>query len=448
MKIKRQPYDPGPAAWREILPQGPKYPQLDKTLSADWLIIGAGFAGLAAARRLKELQPQDNIVILEARELAEGPAGRNSGFMIDLPHNLSAKDYVGETNADVIQTKMNRYAIDFAETISEEYKFHPETFVKSGKINAAASAKGMKHNLDYASHLKSLNEAYELLDAKQMQAICGSEYYQGGLYTAGTAIIQPALFVQDFAANLVADGISLFENSVAIEFSKQGQDWQVKTAKGMVNTPKVILAVNGHVESFGYFKRRLVHIYLYASMTRALSGRELKALGGVQSWGFTPADAMGTTVRKISGIGGERIIIRNQMTYNPDLTVEKSKLGKFASVHDQSFAARFPQLKGVDMEYRWGGALCLSRNGSPAFGEVEDGVYSACCQNGLGTVQGTLAGVLAAELAIGQSTENSSEFLSQMMAQPAPSRLPPEPIAAIGANLVMRWGEFKAGREL
>ncbi|MCA9772984.1 MAG: FAD-dependent oxidoreductase, partial [Myxococcales bacterium] len=49
-------------------------------------IIGAGFAGLAAARRLAQLRPQDTVVILEARAVAEGPAGRNSGFMIDLPH--------------------------------------------------------------------------------------------------------------------------------------------------------------------------------------------------------------------------------------------------------------------------------------------------------------------------------------------------------------------------
>ena len=96
------------------------------------------------------------------------------------------------------------------------------------------------------------------------------------------------------------------------------------------------------------------------------------------------------------------------------------------------------------MDYRWGGSLCLSRNGSPAFGEVEQGVYSACCQNGLGTVQGTLAGILAADLATGYN----SDFLTQMLAEPLPSKLPPEPFAAIGANAVMRWGEFKAGRDL
>jgi len=101
-------------------------------------------------------------------------------------------------------------------------------------------------------------------------------------------------------------------------------------------------------------------------------------------------------------------------------------------------------LKDVTMDYTWGGALCLSRNNVPAFGEIDEGLYSACCQNGLGTVQGTLAGILTAE----QASGIESEFLDQTLALPQPSRLPPEPLATIGANIVTKWGEMKAGKEL
>ena len=58
-------------------------------MNADYLIIGGGFAGLSAARRLNQLEPTAKIVVLEACDIGEGPAGRNSGFMIDLPHNLA-----------------------------------------------------------------------------------------------------------------------------------------------------------------------------------------------------------------------------------------------------------------------------------------------------------------------------------------------------------------------
>ena len=74
----------------------------------------------------------------------------------------------------------------------------------------------------------------------------------------------------------------------------------------------MILAVNGHAESFGYFERRLMHVFTYASMTRALTVDEVARLGGAPIWGATPADPMGTTVRRISGVGGDRIVIRNR----------------------------------------------------------------------------------------------------------------------------------------
>ena len=43
--------DPGPAAWNSLLPPQVFYPQLEGAEQADVLIIGAGFAGLTAARR-------------------------------------------------------------------------------------------------------------------------------------------------------------------------------------------------------------------------------------------------------------------------------------------------------------------------------------------------------------------------------------------------------------
>lgn len=101
-------------------------------------------------------------------------------------------------------------------------------------------------------------------------------------------------------------------------------------------------------------------------------------------------------------------------------------------------------LAGVEMDYRWGGLLCLSWNSVPAFGEIEPGLFSACCQNGLGTAMGTLSGKLVAELIAGIP----SQSLLNMQSHPDPRKLPPEPFLSLGANATMRWGEAKAGREL
>ena len=444
IEVKKQPTDPGPAAWNLLLDEADPFPSLEGEETADFVVIGAGFAGLAAARRLNQLQPEAKITLLEARRVAEGPAGRNSGFMIDIPHKLDSKDYASSIESDLQRLAMNREAIEFSRAAALEYDMPEEAFVMSGKINAAASSRGAANNQNYAEHLSDLNEEFELLDAQSMQEICGSSYYQSGLFTAGTAMIQPALFVRSLATGLSNQGITILENSPVTSINRQGTDWTVRTPGGQISAGKVILAVNGHVESFGYYSRRLMHIYLYASMTRALSDEEIAALGGHQIWGVTPADPLGTTVRKISGLGGTRIIIRNRFTWAPGRSVGDEKIAQMAPVHDRSFLARFPQLKHVPMEHRWGGLLCLSRNGSTAFGELDSNLYSACCQNGLGTVMGTLSGKVAAELAC----NSNSPTIEKMLAQEHPIRLPPEPFASIGANAFMRWSEFRAGREL
>lgn len=444
IRVSHQARDPGPPAWDAILPPAPAYPALDDSVVADWLVIGAGFAGLAAARRLRQLHPKGSIVVLEARRIAEGPTGRNSGFMIDLPHNLASDDYAGALEADRIQTAMNRSAISFARDAADEYGMAGEAFVVSGKTNAAASAKGMRHNLAYAKHLGTLGETHELLDDRQMREICGSDYYCSGLYTPGTAMLQPALFARGMAAGLAAQSVQVFENSPVVELERSAGAWTAKAGTGSVQSPKVILAVNGHVESFGFFKQRLMHVCLYASMTRPLSEDEQRKLGGERLWAFTPADPMGTTARKIAGTGGTRIVVRNRFTWNPARSADKARLTTFGRAHEKTFRARFAMLDRVEMEHSWGGLLCLSRNNVAAFGEVDEGLFSACCQNGLGAAKGTLSGVLAAE----QASGNVTDHLRYMLAQPQPSRLPPEPVASIGANAVMRWGEFKAGAEL
>ncbi|MGI9366893.1 MAG: NAD(P)/FAD-dependent oxidoreductase [Rhizobiaceae bacterium] len=442
--VQRFPSNPGPAAWDCLLPPRKPQPVLNDSKTADFAVIGAGFAGLSAARRLLQLNPGSKIVVLEAQTVANGPAGRNSGFMIDLPHNLGSTNYAGDDTLDQLRTNLNREAISFAQEAALEYKMGNEAFAPSGKINSAATAKGVLKNRAYAQHLTRLNEDHEMLDQQQMKDVCGSDYYLQGLYTPGTVLIQPALYVRHLADGLVNQGVDLFENTPVTAFAKTTSGWDIKVPGATLSAGTMVLTVNGHVESFGFFKRRLMHIYLYASMTRAMSVEEAKQLGGYQNWAFTPSDPLGTTVRKISGTGGTRIIVRNRFTWAPDRHVSDARLASIAPAQDRSFRNRFPSLDGLPMEYRWGGLLCLSRNSSPAFGELDTNLYSACCQNGLGTVAGTLSGKLAAEIASGIA--NSSTRAMQDL--PLPEKLPPEPFSSLGANAYMRWAEFNAGREL
>lgn len=443
MKVARLPVDPGPAGWNRLLPQADPPVPLEDKITADWLVIGAGFAGLAAAHRLAKQAPGDRIVVLDAVRVGDGPAGRNSGFMIDLPHDLTSDDYGGALDADLSQTQDNRNGIDHAREMVAEFGLGEEAFFLSGKINGAVTAKGMAHNESFARHLAAMNEPHEIYDAAQMRDITGIGYYQSGLFTPGTATIQPAMFVRGVAAGLRSNRVAIHELSPVTSLERKSH-WTATTPKGQVIAPRVIMAVNGHLNSFGYLPGRLMHVFTYASMTRALNAEEVTRLGGQRRWGLTPADPMGTTVRRISGTGGERIVIRNRFTFDPSLEVSPARIDRVARDHDRAFAARFPMLSDVGIEYRWGGRLCLSRNNVQVIGELDQNLFSACCQNGLGIAKGTLAGGLAAELALGKT----SAALERALAAGTPTRLPPEPFARIGANLHLKLQERRAGREL
>jgi glycine/D-amino acid oxidase-like deaminating enzyme len=446
IRVDLKPADLGRSGWDAILPGREPQAPLERDIDCDYLVVGAGFAGLSAAWRLRQLDAQARIVILEAHQVASGPAGRNSGFMIDLPHALASGSYGGDDSEDRRNIRMSRAAIAFAGKIARECGFPDEAFDPCGKVNAAASRVGTAHNSAYARHLEALGEPFELLDAGAMQRECGSDYYQGGLRTPGTAMIQPALYVRCLADAVQSQAkCELFENSAVQQLSRNGERWIAQTERGSVSAARVILAVNGLIETFGFYQQRLMHINLYASMTRALDASEIDALGGERRFGFTPSDPIGSTLRRIDGSGGTRLVIRNRCTYEASLTLPANRLASIAEDHLRTFYARYPMLQQVEMEYCWSGRLCLSRNEVWALGELQPGLYSACCQNGLGTTQGTVAGIVAAEMA---SDGCQQSLVPDYQPQALPQRLFPEPLMTLGARNVIRFREWRAGREL
>jgi glycine/D-amino acid oxidase-like deaminating enzyme len=433
----------GPAAWNAILPAQAAAHPLDGDASADIAVIGAGFAGLSAARRLTQLVPDARIVLLEAGRVAEGAAGRNSGFMIDLPHELTSEDYAG-TGDDRTMIALNRMAQKFGRAAVEEYGIDPAFFDPSGKVNGAASAAAHAHNESYARHLASLNEPSEMLDAQAMRELTGSPHYRSGLYTPGTVMLQPAGYVRGLAAGLRREGVAIHEQSPVTGFTRQGDTWRVETPKGRLSAGKVILTVNGHLESFGIARGRLMQVFLFATMTPDLDADTLGCLGGRPRWGVTPSDPMGTTMRRIdTAQGGNRIVTRTCAVLRPGMRATEADMARAARVMQRKFDQRFPQLAGMRMEHAWAGHLCLSLNGVSVMREIEPGLYSACVQNGLGTARGTLTGMAAAELACDTTSAITRHFTDQA----EPKRLPPQPFREIGANAVLRWKEWRAGDE-
>ena len=439
---RRLPQQNGPAAWDAILGPRAAHAPFQGAEKADFVIVGGGFAGLSAARRLTQLAPSARIAVVEAGQIGQGAAGRNSGFMIDLPHELTSDNYAGaDTSLDHRTIALNRAAIGFAAEAVAEYGISPEFFRRDGKVNGAASETAHAQNLSYAKHLGGLGEPHEMLDRQAMETLTGSTHYRSGLYTPGTVMLQPAGYVRGLAEGLARQGVRFYENSPVTALDRQGSAWRVRTTGGALSAGQVILATNGHLESFGFMRGRLMHVFLFACMTKEL---DPATVGGAPCWGITPSDPMGTTVRRISTAqGGNRIVTRTIATMQPEMTTTPRQLAKATAVMQRKFDQRFPKLKGTAMEYAWAGHLCLSTNHVSVTGALDDNLYAACVQNGLGTARGTLTGICAAEQAIGHQSPITEFFATEAQ----PKRLPPEPFAHLGANMFIRWKEWHAKEE-
>ena len=73
MRISRLPEVDRTNGWSASLAQRQAKPALQGERTADWVVLGAGYAGLAAARRLAENYPDNHIVLIEPAQQGKMP---------------------------------------------------------------------------------------------------------------------------------------------------------------------------------------------------------------------------------------------------------------------------------------------------------------------------------------------------------------------------------------
>lgn len=413
-----------------MLPARTPRPSLIHDLTVDYAVIGAGYTGLATARRLHELESQASVAILEASEVGEGSSGRNSGFTTSevLPRNATANSAA----AAMQQTVLMRAAIKWLKDILDDGNTDCD-MQKPGAIRAAATEAGeatLRNVLDVAR----INDIkHKVLSREDMLDRTGSDYYRFGLYLHDTYLLQPAALIRGLADTL-PNPLALYENTPVQMLERGKNEWLLHTPEGIVRARKVVLGNNGFIPKLGYLKSRMATIYTYAAITRALTPSEQSHAGKSRAWGLLPPHRLGTTLRRI---GRDRLMVRSLYAHEKGIEHEEA-VGK---LHDR-FARRWPKLSHVDFEYVWSGATALTMNGAPCWGKLDDGLYASGGCNGSGIAKGTMLGLHLAELIM--NVGDSSRIPSVMGTA---SIIAPEPFRSIGFKLISAVESRKAGRE-
>ena len=436
--IDRLPCDDATNGWSALLPARPPRAPLQGDREADWVIVGAGYAGLAAARQLAMRQPGASIAVIEAGVVGENASGRNSGFAIDLPHSSSPSDAAVAQGHSVI--RINRFAVDALDGLVAEHGIACD-WQKRGRYHVAVTDAVAGESLKaYARNLDAWGEPYEYLERGALQQRLGTEYYAAAVYTPGTHLMNPAALVRGLADSLPPQ-VSLYENSPVIEAELNGAAPHVRTARGHIRARKVILTVNAFSQSFGVFRERQVPVLLFASLTHPLTAAQRASLGSDTSWGVTPAHGVAGSTLRLTHDG--RLMIRQGFEYSPTLRTTEARRAKARAMNLELLRRRFPQLGEIGLEHFWMGWLAVSQNHAPAFGRIADNAYAASCCNGSGIVRHTAAGMLIAELAMGEKNPLIDDFLVEGTA----NYIPPRPLRDVGVGLTLMWDMWRGRAE-
>ncbi|WP_394199614.1 NAD(P)/FAD-dependent oxidoreductase [Litoreibacter albidus] len=414
----------------------------DRVTLFDWTVVGAGFTGLAAARRLAELNPNDTVALIDAKPVGWGASGRNSGFIIDLPHKFD----LDSDDADRLSAimRLNSQAITDLEghvkATGIECGWSPV-----GKLQGAVRERGTGKMRTFVKALEKIGQPYTKLDRAQVAQIIGTDYYAGAIHTPGCVLMNPVRLTRGLARSLPKN-VTLFDGCPVVRFERESRGFGLTLrSRGTtleISTSSVLMCTNAFTPEFGLLKNRIVPVITFASMTRPLSDSEMEAYGGQLDWGLTPADPGGTTLRMTQD---RRLLVRNQYDYAGHYGVQDRSLEGVRQKHRGAFDKRYPQLKKVPFDSTWGGVCGLSRNHVSYFGEIESDVWNSSCHNGVGVARGTISGRLLAEAASGQS----SPMLQDMFAvSNTPSLNPPDPFLGLGVRARLKLAAWESKEEI
>ncbi|MGK0149663.1 NAD(P)/FAD-dependent oxidoreductase [Pseudomonas putida] len=405
----------------------------------DYIVVGAGFAGIMAASRLAENSPGAAIAVFDAVQVGMGDSGRNAGFMIDVPH-VTVGDPKVDADHHKWRLRLNKVVIDRMRSIKEQHNLQVD-WNECGKYLGAREQKCFPALDNLARFLEGIGSPSTLLDREQSKAALGTDYYLKTLFTPGTILINPAEVVRGIATTL-PDNVQIHEKTAVVEVS-DGMSPSVRLANGkVVRAKKIILTVSAFINHFGIQESgRMFGINSFGAFTRVLSDAELEQFKGIDAWGCTAAHPAGSTVRFTST---KRIFVRNGFTFSTHQCTSPQRVHYARKQLRRAFEARFPALSHVNFEYVHGGMIPLTRNTQSLFGSVGQNVFAGTVGDGLGLTRSSMLGHYLADMVCGVD----SEELRYMARTNRPSWCPPEPFLTAGATAKLAYEEFTAGEEI
>ncbi|WP_108260162.1 NAD(P)/FAD-dependent oxidoreductase [Mangrovicoccus ximenensis] len=374
----------------------------------DVVVIGGGFTGLNAARKLAK--EGVSVALLEAAHVGAGGSGRNGGHLNNgVAHGYaSAKAHLGAERAHALYRAYDR-SIDMIEALVAEEGIDCN-FRRCGKLKLASKAShadGLKANIELIA--REVDPETGWIPREGLEAEVGGGGFHGGALYRKTAMMHMGRYVHGLAEAAARHGAKIWEDAPVTAREKTGSGWKVTTPKGSIEADRVIAATGAYGGSvkgapFGYFRRRIISVGSFIIATRPLNEAEIAAT--------VPGNRTYVTSLNIG----------NYFRLTPDNRLIFGGRARFSAVSDQksdaksgeilraSLARTFPHLADVGIDYCWGGLVGMTQDRYPRAGEA-DGMIYGMGYSGHGAQMSTLIGQSLADLAMGRTDTNPLQGL-------------------------------------
>lgn len=365
----------------------------------DVAVVGGGFAGLSAARRLA--QGGASVVVLEAASVGFGASGRNGGHLNNgVAHGWeAAKQRLGEDRARALYRAYDA-SIETIEQIAREENIDC-AFRRAGKLKLASKPEhvaGIAKNFE-ALH-REIDPDTELLSRADLAQEIGSDAFHGALLLKKSAMMHMGRFAAGLAEAAVRHGARIYENAAVTGRRVENGSHVLTTARGQVSARETFLATGAYTTpNFGWFRRRIVPVGSFILATRPLTEAEAASV--------MPGNR--TCVTSLN--------IGNYFRLSPDRRLLWGGRARFTATSDHrsdeksgailrtSLARTFPQLRNIEIDYCWGGLVDMTQDRFPRAGR-QDGVWYAMGFSGHGAQLAPQMGLLIADAILGREDRN------------------------------------------
>jgi glycine/D-amino acid oxidase-like deaminating enzyme len=373
----------------------PQSSHSDEQARVDVLVVGGGYTGLAAARRLATSGA--SVLVLDREAIGWGASSRNggqvlTGLKLD-PATLVGR--YGEARARRLFDAGND-AIAHLETVINDERIACG-FERRGHVQAASKASHFDaFRAEQSLLARVFNHRVDLVSRDRQRSEVGTDAYFGALVDEQSAALNPAQYVTGLAAAARRAGACL-RGGVAVErIRRDGQRWIVDTSAESASARDVLIATNGYTGAVApEIHRQFVPIGSYIIATRPLGEADARA---ILPNGRVAYDSK-NFLYYFRLTADRRLLFGGRAEFTPP---SPASTRRAADTLRRGMTTIFPQLRGVEIEYAWGGNVAFTRDQMPHAGQL-GGLYFSGGYCGHGIAPATRLGDLIARRMAGEA---------------------------------------------